>query len=183
MSYPNDPAQMPGPQPPPPAGYGNYQGQQAYPGYQGYQGPPPAAPGYGTYPTHPAPMGGPGWGPPVSSAGRRFGAYLLDAVLILVTLFIGWLIWSLIIWSKGQSPAKSLLGMRCVRTDTGQAATWGTMALRELVGKMLLANFTFGITTLVSAIMILSDNDRREGLWDKIANTVVVDDPEGRLVA
>jgi uncharacterized RDD family membrane protein YckC len=120
---------------------------------------------------------------PVSSAGKRFGAYLLDGLLIIVTLLIGWLIWSLVLWSKGQSPAKSILGMRCVRTDTGQAATWGTMALRELVGKGILGYVTIGITTLVSAIMILADSERHEGLWDKIASTVVVDDPEGRLVA
>jgi uncharacterized RDD family membrane protein YckC len=119
---------------------------------------------------------------PVSSAGKRFGALLLEGLLFIVTLGIGWLVWSLVVWAKGQTPAKSLLGMRCVRTDTAMAATWGTMALRELVGKAILGNVTFGLTTLVSAIMILVDDERRQGLWDKIAATVVVDDPEGRLV-
>ena len=119
-------------------------------------------------------------GAPLSSSGKRFGAYLLDGVLVIVTLVLGWLIWSFVLWSKGQSPGKQLLGMRCVKTDTGQVATWGTMALRELVGKGVLGWITAGITTIVSAFMILGA--AHQGIWDKIASTVVVDDPDGRLV-
>lgn len=116
----------------------------------------------------------------LSSNGKRFGAYCLDLVLMTVTLGIGWLIWSLVVWSKGQTPGKSLLGMRCVRLDTGRSATWGTMALREVVGKGIIGSVTFGITTLVSAFMILGAS--HQGIWDKIAATVVVDDPQNRLL-
>jgi len=175
-SYSQDPVdqqqQQPGLPPPPPTG--QPWNQQGYGGQQGH----PGQPGYTGYPA-----GQPGGMAPVSSAGRRFGAFLLDGLLAIVTLGIGWLIWSLVLWSKGQSPGKSLLGMRCIRSDTGQVATWGTMALRELVGKYILGNITFGITTLVSAVMILIDNERHEGIWDKIASTVVVDDRDNRLVA
>ena len=118
-------------------------------------------------------------GTPLSSSGRRLGAYLLDGLLVFVTLIVGWLIWSLILWSQGQSPAKSLLGMRCVRPDTGRVATWGTMALREVVGKMLLGSITYGITTIISCFMILGAS--QQGIWDRIASTVVVDDPDRRL--
>lgn len=118
-------------------------------------------------------------GLPVSSAGKRFGAYLLDGLLAIVTLFIGWFIWSCVVWSKGQTPAKALMGMRCVRTDTGRSATWGTMALRELVGKGIIGTISCGITTLVSCFMIMGA--ARQGVWDKVATTVVVDDPDGRL--
>lgn len=109
----------------------------------------------------------------LSSPGSRLSAYLLDVVLFLVTLGIGWFIWSLVTWSNGQSPAKSILGMRCVSSETGKTATWGTMALREWVGKGLLGAVSFGITTIVSAFMIFSSP--RQGIWDKIATTVVVD--------
>lgn len=119
-------------------------------------------------------------GLPVSTAGKRLGAYLLDIVLMVVTLGLGWLIWSVIIWSKGQSPAKALLGMRCVRTDTAQAAGWGTMALREIVGKSIIGAVTFGLTNLVSFFMILGDG--RQTVWDKVATTTVVNDPDGRLL-
>ncbi|MGI9033485.1 MAG: RDD family protein [Acidimicrobiales bacterium] len=144
----------------------------------------------GPVPPPPPPAGlQPQWGPPgtaqplgapLASSGKRFGAYLLDGLLALVTLFIGWIIWSVITWGKGQTPAKSLLGMRVVRTDTGRAASRGTMALRELVYKGILGWITFSITTIVSAFMILSPP--YQGIWDKIASTVVVEDPEGRLV-
>jgi uncharacterized RDD family membrane protein YckC len=110
---------------------------------------------------------------PDASVGKRVGAYFLDGLLMIVTLGIGWIVWSLVVWSKGQSPAKSLLGMQCIREDTGQPATWGTMFVREIVGKWLLGAVTFSITTLVSIFMILGES--RQGVWDKVAKTVVVD--------
>ena len=118
---------------------------------------------------------------PLTSRGRRFLSYLLEIVLIIVTLVIGWVVWWVIVWGRGQTPAKQLMGMRCVLADSGVAASYGAMALRELVGKMLLANVTCGITTLVGAIQILTD-ESRQALWDRIAGTVVVDDPTGQYL-
>jgi uncharacterized RDD family membrane protein YckC len=132
-------------------------------------------------PIHPLAVGGDALPrPSPSSPGRRVGAYLLDVVLVFVTLFVGWLVWSLVLWSKGQSPGKSILGMRCMSIESGRAASWGTMALRELVGKNLLGSVSLGITTIVSFFLILGDS--RQGIWDKLASTVVVDDPDDRLV-
>ena len=105
--------------------------------------------------------------------GARLGAYLLDALLIVVTLFIGWLIWSIVLWQKSTSPGKMMLGLIVVDINSGQPSSVGTMALRELVGKTLLSWFTCGITNLVGAIMILS-TDKRQGIWDHIASTTVV---------
>lgn len=136
----------------------------------------PVAPGGGLHPGVGRSVAG---GAELSSSGKRLGAYLLDGVLSVVTLGMGWLIWSLVIWSKGQTPAKQLMGMRVVRTDTGAAATFGTMALRELVGKGVLSSLTFGLTTFISCFMVFGA--ARQGIWDKIANTIVVDDPDGRL--
>jgi uncharacterized RDD family membrane protein YckC len=137
--------------------------------------PPGADPAYGAAPQ---PTGGliqadPG-GAPISTGGRRFAAFLLEILLSIVTLGIGWLIWSLIVWGDGKTPAKALMGMRVVNSETGQVATWGTMALREVVGKWILGNVTFGITTVVGGIMILGES--RQAIWDKIATTVVVDE-------
>ena len=71
----------------------------------------------------------------LTSKGKRFGAALLEGLLAVVTLVIGWIIWSVIIWERGQTPAKSILGMRVVRLTTGRAANRAEMAMRELVGK------------------------------------------------
>jgi uncharacterized RDD family membrane protein YckC len=111
---------------------------------------------------------------PLTSKGKRFGAWLLELVLVIVTLGIGWVIWSIIIWGKGQTPAKSVLGMRVIKDTTMRPANRGDMALRELVGKMVLGFVPlYGI---ISAFFVLLTDDAT-GLWDKIAHTHVVDDP------
>ena len=160
------------PQPPPSGGFA----PPPPPSGGGFAPPPPPA-GGGFAP--PAPMAGgvPGGGLMLTANGRRFLSYLLEFVLIIVTLFIGWFIWWLIAWGKAQTPAKQLMKMRVVKFDENRPATYGEMALRELVGKALLANFTFGISTLVGGFMILGDEKGRQAVWDKIAGTTVVDDP------
>ncbi len=113
----------------------------------------------------------------LSSAGKRLGQYLLDALLALVTLYIGYLVWSIIIWGRGQTPAMQLLHMRAVKTGNGATASRGTMALRELVGKWLLMDLIWLIffpAALVLYFMLLWDGKRQQ-LWDKIADTVVVE--------
>ena len=127
------------------------------------------------------------WGLPngivLSSAGRRLGEYLLEGLLAFITLGIGWIIWSLIVWTQGQTPAKQVLGMRVVRLDERVSARWGRMFLREFVGKLIVgvvSSLLFGIGAIVADCWLLWDKDRQE-LWDKIAGTVVVNDPDKRL--
>lgn len=143
--------------------------------------------------TAPVPYGATGFpapgfpGVPVPSAvvpstpGRRLGALLLDLLLIFVTLSIGWLVWMMISWSKGASPAQSLLGMRVVDLRTGRAATWGGMFVRNAVCRGLLGALTLGVTTFVGGLMIFGPT--RQALWDRMAHTVVVDDPHGVTLA
>jgi uncharacterized RDD family membrane protein YckC len=146
--------------------------------------PPPPAPVPGNFVPAPPPYGAPVsyqglyGGLPLTSKGKRLGAHLLELLLIIVTLIIGWLIWSIVIWKRGQSPAKSILGMRVIKLETQRPARAGEMALRELVGKWILNVVPF--YTLVSAIFVLVD-ERNQALWDKIAGTVVVDDPDNRF--
>ena len=118
----------------------------------------------------------------LSSPLRRLGAWLLDVLLLIVTLFIGWLIWSLIVWARGQSPGKQLLGMRVIREDTHAIASWGRMALRELVCKTIIG-FVAGATLIgfVLYLWLLWDKENQE-LWDKMATTIVVNDPQRVLV-
>jgi uncharacterized RDD family membrane protein YckC len=114
----------------------------------------------------------------LATAGRRLGQHLLEILLIIVTLLIGWIIWSLIIWGDGQTPAMRILKLRVVKLETGKAATWGTMFLREFVGKFLIFTIISFIpfASLILSFMLLWDKKRQE-LWDKIAGTIVVNDP------
>lgn len=119
----------------------------------------------------------------LASRGKRFGALLLEILLVVVTLGIGWLIWSLIVYSRGQTPAKQMLQMRVIRVEGQQAAGWGWMALRELVLKaaivFLLAGVVLlGIVWVIVNGIVLLNNDRNQALWDKMVKTVVISDPD-----
>jgi uncharacterized RDD family membrane protein YckC len=115
----------------------------------------------------------------LASVDQRLGAYLLDIVLVVFTLLVGWLVWSLIVWARGQTPGKQLLGLYCYKLDRGARATWGTMFVREFVGKGLImqvfAFLTFGIAPLILAFRLCWHKNRQE-VWDSVAGTVVVKD-------
>jgi uncharacterized RDD family membrane protein YckC len=114
----------------------------------------------------------------LATPGRRIGAYFLSIPLFIITLGIGYIIWGLVIWGRGQTPASSVLGMRCLKNDTYQKATFGTMALREIIGRIVEGLF---ITGIISFIFMLTRPDRMT-LHDLIAGTVVVHDP-GKVMA
>lgn len=174
----------PSPKPPPP-------GAPAYetPGFGQPQ--PPGQP-YGNYPAAPPPPQGPIIGPgglvldpesgvyippgtQLASVGRRIGAYFLAIPLAIVTLGIGYLIWGLIVWSKGTTPALQVLGMKVWRLDQPGVAGWGRMALREVVGRFLVESI-IGIIGIVSFVLFVS-SDKRQALHDMIASTTVLRDP------
>ena len=98
----------------------------------------------------------------------------MEVLLFPLTLGVGWLVWSLVLYSRAQTPAKQLLGLRVFRRSTASPATWVRMALRELVAKPL-GSLVCGLTVGVLYFMLLWDANTQE-VWDKLADTVVVDD-------
>ncbi|AGZ39896.1 RDD family protein [Actinoplanes friuliensis] len=108
-------------------------------------------------------------------AGGRLGAVLLDGLLIMVTFGIGWLLWMLVTWANGQTPAKQLLGHVVADANTGQAFTWGGMFLREFVIKGLLFGLvntiSFGVFSVVDALFVFRADCRT--LHDLVAGSVV----------
>ena len=162
------------------------QGPQDVPGYQGIpQAPPvPAGYGYGTEQPMVAPQGmyyepNSGLtlpeGVQLAPVGRRIGAYFLSIVLVIVTLGIGYIIWGLIAWGKGTSPAFQVLGMRCWKPAENKVAGWGTMALRNIVGGIAQGILSF-ITVIVSFVLFLSSK-KHQSIPDLVGSTVVVHDP------
>lgn len=120
----------------------------------------------------------------LSSPLRRLGGAILDTLLAFFTLGIGWLIWSLIVYKDGQTPGKQILGMRCAILETGRPAGWGRTFCREWLAKGLLFSVLVSITFGLAAILylwLLWDKDRQE-IWDKIAGTIVVNDPDKELL-
>jgi uncharacterized RDD family membrane protein YckC len=164
--------------------YGQQQyGQQPPPGFP--QAPPvPAGYGYGQPGGQPVPAGmyldqESGLmlpqGTVLASPGRRIGAFFLAIPLVIITLGIGYVVWGLIVWGNGQTPALQVLGMRCFRPETNRVAGFWWMALREIVGRIL-EDILSIITLLISLILMLTRPDRKT-LHDLVAGTVVLHDP------
>lgn len=106
---------------------------------------------------------------------QRVIAYLLAVALLILTLFIGYLIWWLLVLGRAQTPGKQIVGIQVVN-DTGEPLTWGYMFLREFVIKFLLGGFLSsfaGIYFVVDHIWPLFDDDR-QAIHDKMVNTLVV---------
>jgi uncharacterized RDD family membrane protein YckC len=115
-------------------------------------------------------------GTQLASPGRRIGAFFLAIPLVIITLGIGYAIWGLIVWGRGQTPALQVLGMRCYRPETHRVAGFWWMALREVAGRILDAILSV-ITELISLIFMLTRPDRRT-LHDLVAGTVVLYHPD-----
>jgi uncharacterized RDD family membrane protein YckC len=159
---------------------------QGQPGVEPPPWPQPVAPIWPA-PPPPAPVAAPGYwfdpesglmlpeGTQLAGYGRRIGAYFLAIPLTIVTLGVGYIIWGLIVWGRGQTPTYQVLAMRCWRPETGRVAGWWWMALREIVGG-LVESLLGIITQALSFILFLATRERRT-LHDMVAGTVVLHDP------
>lgn len=151
---------------------------------------PNAAPGYDTAAARSSPPPTrPGHGAPGTSVGlahrqvvgrivplplgSRIAAALLDGLIAVLTLGIGWFIWAVILWPQGTSPGKKMVGAVVVDHATGVVAGADKMALREIVGKGVIGFFTLGISGVVTFFMVLFGRERR-GVPDYVAGTIVV---------
>ena len=62
---------------------------------------------------------------PTRFPGLRLRALALTVLLIVVTLGIGWLVWSVLEWRHGRTPAYRMLGVRVVRHSDGRRVGCG----------------------------------------------------------
>lgn len=114
----------------------------------------------------------------ITSKSGRLLCALLEVVLALVTLGIGYVIWSFFTYRTGQTPGKKLMGIRVVSLNDGVALPFWMTLLREWIVKGFIGGITFGI----AYVWILFD-DKNQALYDKVLNTIVVDDPQGLTIA
>jgi len=85
----------------------------------------------------------------LATARHRIAALFLDVGLCIVTLGLGWFVWSLVIWGKGQSPAKQILKIKIINQESGKPASWGHTALYEFL-------FGFAIALTSSALNLVT---------------------------
>ncbi len=113
---------------------------------------------------------------------RFFGDILLELLLVLVTLVIGWYIWLLFTAKTAQTPAKRLLNVYILDANTEQPVSAGRVWARDALVKGLLFGIagyiTLGIPPLVDNAWALFGGNR-QALHDKIVTTVVVYAPSG----
>jgi len=134
---------------------------------------------------------------------RRLRAYILDTILSIVTLGIGWLIWAIVINTKtpGVTPAKRIMRMRVVNANTFQPLSLGQMILRRTLlgaivggiglnialrapGQILNAigveNALLVAIATIAAVYAYASvpmrNDRNRNVWDLVSGTQVVFD-------
>jgi len=144
---------------------------------------------------------------PRASVQHRLCGNVLDLTLLFssfITLFIGWFIWSFVLWGRGQTPAKQILKMRVYSIDSGKPATWGHMAVRQFLipiaftclyipffitamavsvdssdlatsGVTILASVTVFALQLTDALWIFRGDDRQR-LTDRWARTYVLNE-------
>jgi uncharacterized RDD family membrane protein YckC len=103
----------------------------------------------------------------MAGRGERLLAWLVSGLILIFTLFIGWVIWWFIVAPRGQNPGKAVVGIRVIRTN-GDAVRTGGMFVRGLAGQ--LAGL---IPFWLDDLWILWDRDAQT-IHDKLVNTVVV---------
>jgi len=89
---------------------------------------------------------------------HRLGGFTLEVALIFssfITFGLAWLIWNFIVWGQGQTPAKQILKMRVHSIDTGKPATWGHMAIRQILIPMAFSMVSLPFT--IAAFSLAAD--------------------------
>ena len=102
-------------------------------------------------------------------------AYTLAVLLFILTLGAGYLIWALVTWGQGQTPAQRLLGLRCWRPDTGRVADRKHMAIRQVTGLLFNGEALMGV-------FILFIGESLNSVGDFFAGTTVLHDPDNVLL-
>jgi hypothetical protein len=120
---------------------------------------------------------------PAAGLGRRVESLGLTLVLLIVTLGVGWLVWSVFEWRNGRTPSYRLLGLRVVRRSDGRQIGLGRSLLRSGVCCPLLIVPTVVIGGLVGFCFAMGASppdglwrQPRAAPWDLLTTTTVLDE-------
>jgi RDD family len=118
-----------------------------------------------------------------ASLGRRLEALLLTPLLLVVTLGIGWLIWSIFEWRHGRTPSYRLLGLRVVRRSNDEPAGLGRSFARSGVCCPVLVVPTIVVGGIIGLCFAMGASPPdgllsrpRAAPWDQLTSTRVIDE-------
>ncbi len=113
--------------------------------------------------------------------GSRIKALGLTALLVVATLVVGWLVWSVIEWSRGRTASFHVAGLRIVRRSDGRPIGLVRSIVRNAICCTLLLVPTIVACALIAVAFTLgaSPPDRllrkpRAAPWDVLTGTEVV---------
>jgi hypothetical protein len=119
---------------------------------------------------------------PAASLGRRIGALGLTVLLLVATLIVGYLVWSVFEWRHSRTPSYRLLGLRVVTQADAQPIGLGRSFLRSgvccvvlivptvVIGAIVLLCFAFGASPPDGLF-----RQPRRAPWDALTATTVLD--------
>jgi RDD family len=123
---------------------------------------------------------------PAANVGTRIKSLLLTPCLIIVTVGVGWFVWSVVEWTSGRTPSYRRTNLRVVRKSDGKPIGLGRSVLRELCCALLL------FPTLVACCFIALSfamgasppegvfGQSRRAPWDLLTRTDVVNEAQQR---
>ena len=125
----------------------------------------------------------PGTTAPAASFAARAEALLLTAGLVVATLGIGWLVWSVTEWRHGRTASFRLTGLRVVRRCDGRPIGLS----RSIVRNALLCTFlivpVIVVCLLLAVVFVMGASPPADLLraprpapWDRLTRTEVVDE-------
>ena len=140
-------------------------------------------------PIRPAPVVLPPRASPPASTAARLEALGLTFVLIVCTLGVGWLIWSVVEWRKGRTASFHLRGLAVVCQSDGRPIG----LCRSIVRNAICCTLLLVPTVIVCAVLALAFvmgasppdglmRQARRAPWDVLTGTKVVDQ-RARLVS
>jgi RDD family len=121
--------------------------------------------------------------PVQATLGRRIEALLLTVFILVGSLGIGWLVWSLIEWRTGRTPSYRLLKLRVVSRSDGRPIGFTKSFVRNGIFCTVLLLPTIVVCCLLGVVFAMGAsppdqllNLPRTAPWDRLTRTEVVDE-------
>jgi hypothetical protein len=116
-----------------------------------------------------------------ASLGKRIGALALTPVVLVATLGVGWLAWSVLEWRNGRTPSYRLIGLRVVRIQDEKPSGFVRSLVRSCIcGLLVVPTIAVGCVVGVCFVFGASPPDDlfrpRRAPWDHLTATMVIDE-------